>query len=204
MPRSGEAVFWAAGCASCHMAPEATGDAELVLTGGQQLRHRLWHLHRPQHLARPDGTASAAGRWRNFANAVTRGVSPEGEHLLPRPALCLLHQDAAAGCGRSEGLHGHACPPSATPSLPHEVGFPFNIRRSLGVWKLLFVTDDWVVTGDLTAERDPRPLYRRGAGALRRMPHAAQRAGRIATRLAGRGAEPRRQGQDPQHHARPS
>ena len=33
---AGEAVFWAAGCASCHMADGAKGDAELVLSGGQR------------------------------------------------------------------------------------------------------------------------------------------------------------------------
>ena len=34
--RNGEAVFHAAGCASCHMAPGAEGEAELVLAGGQR------------------------------------------------------------------------------------------------------------------------------------------------------------------------
>ena len=30
-------------------------------------------------------------------------------------------------------------PASDVASLPHEIGFPFNIRRSLGGWKLLFL-----------------------------------------------------------------
>jgi len=47
----------------------------------------------------------------------------------------------------------------ATPSLPHEVPFPFNIRRSLGGWKLLFLRETWVITGDLTpAEQRGRTL----------------------------------------------
>ncbi len=45
-----------------------------------------------------------------------------------------------------------ALPASATPSQPHEIGFPFNIRRALGLWKLLFLSQDWVITGDLSAE----------------------------------------------------
>ena len=36
------------------------------------------------------------------------------------------------------------------------LGFPFNIRRSVGVWKALFMTRDWAVTGDLTAEGKPK------------------------------------------------
>ena len=35
---------------------------------------------------------------------------------------------------------------------PHEVGFPFNIRRSLGGWKLLFQSRDYVFEGDLSPE----------------------------------------------------
>ena len=29
-------------------------------------------------------------------------------------------------------------PAVATPSAPHEISFPFNIRRAVGVWKLLY------------------------------------------------------------------
>jgi mono/diheme cytochrome c family protein len=35
-------------------------------------------------------------------------------------------------------------PPSDAASLPHDVPFPFNIRRSLGGWKLLFLKDGFV------------------------------------------------------------
>jgi mono/diheme cytochrome c family protein len=41
-------------------------------------------------------------------------------------------------------------PPQDVPNQPHDVGFPFNIRASLGGWKLLFAKGDWVVDGDLT------------------------------------------------------
>ena len=36
-------------------------------------------------------------------------------------------------------------PASATPNVDHAVGFPFNIRRSLGGWKFLFARDAWVM-----------------------------------------------------------
>ena len=35
---NGEAVFWAGGCASCHAAPGASGDAKLVMSGGLGLK----------------------------------------------------------------------------------------------------------------------------------------------------------------------
>jgi hypothetical protein len=34
---AGETLFWAGGCASCHAAPGAEGDARLVLSGGVRL-----------------------------------------------------------------------------------------------------------------------------------------------------------------------
>jgi len=43
-------------------------------------------------------------------------------------------------------------PPSSAPSLPHELGFPFNIRRTLGGWKLLFGNRPYVLDGDLSPE----------------------------------------------------
>lgn len=36
-------------------------------------------------------------------------------------------------------------PASETPSQPHEVGFPFNVRRGLGAWKRLYMSDGWVM-----------------------------------------------------------
>jgi mono/diheme cytochrome c family protein len=36
-------------------------------------------------------------------------------------------------------------PASDTANLPHEVGFPFSVRRLLGGWKFLFFRDDWVL-----------------------------------------------------------
>jgi mono/diheme cytochrome c family protein len=45
-----------------------------------------------------------------------------------------------------------ALPASEIASLPHEVGFPFNIRRSLGGWKLLFQSQEFVLQGDLTPQ----------------------------------------------------
>jgi mono/diheme cytochrome c family protein len=44
-------------------------------------------------------------------------------------------------------------PPSDSESQPHEIPFPFNIRRAVGGWKLLFLQDDWVVAAGLTDQQ---------------------------------------------------
>lgn len=146
----GEAVFHAAGCASCHMAPGATGAAQLVLTGGQTFATAFGTFLAPN--ISPDPNAGIGG-WslEQFANAVMRGVSPEGQHYYPAFPYAAYGkmelQDLADLKAFMDGL-----PADATPSQPHQLGFPFNIRRSLGGWKLLFLNQDWVVQGDLTAE----------------------------------------------------
>lgn len=147
-PTQGEAVFWAAGCASCHMAQDAVADAQLVLTGGQKFPSDFGTFIAPN--ISPDPVHGIGG-WDlpAFANAITRGVSPEGQHyypVLPYAAYNKLTlQDVADLKAFMDRL-----PPSATESLPHELSFPFTVRRGLGLWKLLFLRDDWVIDGDLT------------------------------------------------------
>ena len=145
----GEAVFWAAGCASCHMADGAKGDAQLLLTGGQKFPSDFGTFIAPN--ISPD-LEQGIGGWDlpAFANAITRGVSPEGQHYYPALPYAaynkLALQDVADLKSFMDGL-----PPSAKPSLPHDIAFPFTIRRGLGLWKLLFLKTDWVIAGDLTA-----------------------------------------------------
>jgi mono/diheme cytochrome c family protein len=145
----GALVFTAAGCASCHMAPEAKGEAELVLVGGQRFPSDFGTFIAP-NISPSD---AGIGGWSvaDLGNALMRGVSPEGAHYypaLPYGSYAKMQpQDVA-------DIHAYiqTLPPSDVASLPHEIGFPFNIRRSVGGWKLLFLNTDWVLQGDLTPE----------------------------------------------------
>ena len=144
----GEPVFWAGGCASCHAAPGAEGDARLVLAGGMAFPSPFGTFHAPNISSDPQ---AGIGGWSidQLANAMLHGTSPRGRHYYPAfPFTSYTRaepQDIA-------DLHAflQTLPASGTPSQPHEVGFPFNIRRGLGLWKLLFNRSDWVVpvTGD--------------------------------------------------------
>ena len=144
----GEAVFWAAGCASCHMAEKADGAAELVLSGGQKFPSDFGTFVAPNISQDPE---QGIGAWSllDLANAITRGVSPEGEHYypaLPYASYAKMElQDVADLYAFLKTL-----PADPTPSQPHELGFPFNIRDSIGVWKLMFLSDDWALPGNLT------------------------------------------------------
>ncbi len=146
----GEAVFTAAGCASCHATPKAEGADKLVLAGGQAFPSDFGTFFAPNISSNPE---TGLGAWTliDFANAVKRGVSPEGRHYYPAfpyTAYALMtDQDVADLWAYMQTL-----PTSDVASLPHEIGFPFNIRRGLGLWKQLYLGDDWAMQGDLTPE----------------------------------------------------
>lgn len=165
-PARGELVFWAAGCASCHMADKATGDAQLVLSGGQRFPSNFGTFIAPNISQDPD---QGIGDWSllDLANAITRGVSPEGEHYypaLPYGSYAKMEmQDVADLYAFMKTL-----PADPTPSQPHELGFPFNIRQSIGGWKLLFLSDDWVLPGNLT------PTATRGRYIAEAMAHCGE------------------------------
>lgn len=132
----GEAVFWQAGCASCHAAPGATGEDRLRLGGGLKLGSPFGSFVAPN--ISPD-REDGIGAWdfASFANAMQRGVSPGGEHYYPAfpyssyarmtigdvADLFAFMQTLPAVAGRQPG---------------HDLPFPFSIRRLLGGWKFLF------------------------------------------------------------------
>jgi mono/diheme cytochrome c family protein len=162
----GEVVFTAAGCASCHMAPGATGEAELVLVGGQRFVTDFGTFIAPNISSDPE---QGIGGWplSDLVNALKYGVSPEGQHYYPAlPYGAYTHmalQDIA-------DLHAYLAtlPPDATPSAAHELGFPFNIRRAVGMWKLLYLNSGWAIDGDLT------PVEERGRYISEAMAHCGE------------------------------
>ena len=137
---AGETVFTAAGCASCHHAPDA--EDKLVLTGGQPFASDFGTFYAPN--ISPSEAGIAGWSVTDLAGALTQGVSPDGQHYYPAFPYTsyakMAPQDVA-------DLHAYmqTLPPSEVASKPHDVGFPFNIRRSLGGWKLLFFSDDYVM-----------------------------------------------------------
>ena len=145
----GEPVFWAAGCASCHMAEGAAGDAQLMLTGGKKFPSDFGTFLAPN--ISPDPTLGIGG-WDlpMFANAIMRGVTPDGQHLYPVLPYAAYNKMALQDVADLKAFMD-TLPASATPSLPHDLSFPFTFRRGLGLWKLLFIKTDGIVTGDLPA-----------------------------------------------------
>ena len=147
----GEAVFWAAGCISCHAAPEAEGDDRLALAGGQRLPSPFGTFVAPNISPSPAGIGGwSAG---DLANALKAGVSPEGAHYYPSLPYTTYARMSLQDVADLK-VFLDTLPQSDAANQPHEIGFPFNIRRGLGLWKRLYLSEDWVMPaeGDM-AER---------------------------------------------------
>ncbi len=146
----GEQVFWAGGCASCHAAADATGEARLILAGGQPFRSPFGTFYAPNISSDAE---AGIGAWtvQDLGNAMLRGVSPSGQHYYPVfPYVSYSKADPQDVADLRAFLA--TLPADSAASKPHDVPFPFNVRLAMGGWKLLFLSSDWAVTGDLTPE----------------------------------------------------
>lgn len=162
----GRWVFTAAGCGSCHMAPGAEGAAQLELTGGMAFASPFGTFHAPNISPDP---GQGLGDWTfvQFARALRDGLSPAGQHYFP--ALPYNAYNKMTGQDLADlWAYLQSLPPSATPSKPHELRFPFNIRRLLGGWKLLFQNRGWQMADA------PTPELVRGRYIVEALAHCAE------------------------------
>lgn len=138
--RNGELVFSMGGCVSCHKAPKAEGDKQLVLAGGLALNSPFGTFHVPN--ISPDEKAGI-GSWTlaEFGNALTRGVGRDGEHLYPSLPYGSYSRMSAKDVG-DLFAYIRTLPKSDAVTPPHELGFPFNIRLALGGWKFLYLNEE--------------------------------------------------------------
>jgi mono/diheme cytochrome c family protein len=139
----GELVFNAGGCSSCHARPGSADDVRLELAGGLELNTPFGVFVAPNISPHPQ---DGIGGWSfaDLANAMKRGVSPGGSHYYPAFPYTSY---ARMRPGDIADLHAYmmTLPPVAGAAPDHRLGFPFNIRRAMGLWKLLFLGDAPVV-----------------------------------------------------------
>jgi mono/diheme cytochrome c family protein len=135
---NGERVFWAAGCASCHAADRAEGDARLVLSGGLRLATPLGPITVPNISPDPE---RGIGNWTTaeFANALTRGLSPEGTYYTPAfpwtSYRFMRPEDVVDLKAFLDTL-----PPSDNAAEPSGLPFPWSWRRPVGLWARFVMT----------------------------------------------------------------
>lgn len=139
----GEQMFWAGGCTSCHAAPGAKDDEKLVLSGGLSLKSDFGTFYVPN--ISPDPQAGIGGwTFEEFANSMKQGVGANGQHLFPSFPYTSYTRMAMADINDLWGFM-QTLPTSGNVAPDHELGFPFNIRRAVGLWKLLFLKSGPVI-----------------------------------------------------------
>lgn len=132
---NGEAMFHVGGCASCHATDYKA--APLSLGGGHELKTAFGTFVVPN--ISPDPTHGIGG-WTEaeFVTAMLKGVGRHGEHLYPSFPYT-SYQLMPVGDVRDLFAFIKTLAAVNRPNEPHQLGFPFNIRRTLGAWKLLFL-----------------------------------------------------------------
>jgi mono/diheme cytochrome c family protein len=143
-PISGERIFWAGGCASCHATPvdgrRAKGKDKLQLGGGTELDTPFGLFRVPNISPHMD---DGIGRWSmtEFVSAMTRGVSPVGRHYYPSfPYTSYARMDTTDVMDLKAFL-------DTLPAVPgrhedHDLSFPYSVRRGIGAWKRLYLSTD--------------------------------------------------------------
>lgn len=162
---NGEVMFNAGGCASCHAVPDQSDRTRLG--GGVAIKSPFGTFYAPN--ISPDPT-DGIGKWTeaDFVNAVMHGVSPSGQHYFPAfPYTSYQH-------ARGEDVldlfaYLKTLPPVAGKVRDHEVGFPFNIRRNIGIWKFLFMDGKPRIT-----DASKSPQWNRGAYLVNSLGHCAE------------------------------
>src|ERR1700733_6762746 len=132
---NGLTTFNAGGCSSCHAVPGQPD--RLKLGGGLAITSPFGTFYVPNISPDP---ADGIGRWTEaqFVTAVTKGTSPAGTHYFPAfPYTTYRH--AKVEDVRDLFAYLKTLPPVAGKVRDHDVPFPFNIRRTVGIWKLLFL-----------------------------------------------------------------
>jgi mono/diheme cytochrome c family protein len=132
---NGLEIFNAGGCASCHAVPGQPD--RLKLGGGLAIPSPFGTFYAPNISPDP---ADGIGRWTeaDFVNAVTKGISPAGFHYFPAfPYASYQHAEIKD----IRDLFGYlkTLSPVTGKVRDHDVPFPFNIRRNIGIWKWLFM-----------------------------------------------------------------
>src|SRR5882724_2073123 len=134
-PVNGQTAFNAGGCSSCHAVPGQPD--QLRLGGGLAIPSPFGTFYAPNISPDP---ADGIGRWTEaeFVRAILKGVSPRGAHYFPAFPYT-SYQHAKVEDVRDLFAYLKTLAPVSGKVRDHDVPFLFDIRRNIGIWKLLFM-----------------------------------------------------------------
>src|SRR4029079_9398690 len=142
-------------------------DDKTKLGGGVGLKSPFGTFYTPNISPDP---SQGIGKWAeaDFVTAMIKGTSPDGRHYFPAFPYT-SYQRIGTGDLRDLFAYLKTLPAVQDKSRPHDVPFPFNIRRTLGGWKFLFL-DGKPFEGDPTRDA----AWHRGAYLVNGPGHCAE------------------------------
>jgi mono/diheme cytochrome c family protein len=134
-PANGKTMFHAGGCSSCHAVPKQEDATRLG--GGLALKSPFGTFYVPNISSDPN---DGIGGWSEaqFVTAMLKGTSPNGRHYYPAFPYT-SYQRMRIEDVRDLFAYLKTLPAVQGSVRDHDLPFPFNIRRTLGMWKLLFL-----------------------------------------------------------------
>jgi mono/diheme cytochrome c family protein len=166
---NGETMFNIGGCSSCHAVPNDNPEKvdRMRLGGGLALKSPFGVFYAPNISS---DARDGIGNWSeaNFVTALWKGTSDHGTNLYPAfPYTSYRHMQLADV--RDLFAYLKTLPPVPGRSRRHELSFPFNERRLLGIWKFLFLGE-----GSFAPDPSKSAQYNRGAYLVNGPGHCAE------------------------------
>jgi len=162
---NGRTMFLIGGCSSCHAVPKQEDATRLG--GGLTLPTAFGTFHVPNISPH---AKDGIGGWSEaeFIAAMRFGVSPSGQHLYP------AFPYTSYQLMRTEDLRDLFAYLRTLPAIPgavpdHALIFPFNVRRTVGLWKLLFLQNT-----SFKPDTAQSPQWNRGAYLVNAPGHCAE------------------------------
>ncbi|QBP12530.1 c-type cytochrome [Cupriavidus metallidurans] len=171
---NGRAVFLASDCATCHSTPKQ--HEKTLLGGGRALDTAFGVFNMPN--ISPD-RETGIGNWtlEQFDRALREGVGPDetwpdGRNLYPAFPYTSYQRLSDRDV---RDLFGYimSLPPVTNKVQDHELKFPYNLRRGVGVWRLAFLDGQRGIAPMVPAGVDSE-LYLRGAYLVEGAGHCAE------------------------------
>jgi mono/diheme cytochrome c family protein len=164
-PANGLTTFNAGGCSSCHAVPNQPD--RLKLGGGLAIPSPFGTFYVPNISPDPN---DGIGKWSeaDFATALLKGTSPNGTHYFPAFPYT-TYQHAKLEDVRDLFAYLKTLAPVTGKARDHDVPFPFNIRRNIGVWKFLFMDGK-----PFMPDAAHSPQWNRGAYLVNALGHCAE------------------------------
>lgn len=160
---NGKYMFTIAGCGSCH---GKDGDPT-KLTGGYEIKTDFGTFVTPN--ISPD-KEHGIGKWSkaDFYAALKEGISPKGSHYYPT-----FPYASYAGMSKKDIFdifdYIKSLPAIAVKSIEHNLSFPYNLRNSIGLWKIAADLPD-----DFTPANNKSDAYNRGKYLVEHVAHCGE------------------------------